>query len=257
MSETNKKIVDINKGAKKVIITKSKTPAKPKVKRIMIATPTHDGTLTVHYNDSMLNTILMGSEKGILVRPVYFPFEALIQRARNELFQIAYNDKVDAIFFIDADMQWNPEDFFKIFESNKNIIGAPCVKKSMNESYNVKIKEGDKNLFINNGLIEVASVGTGFMCVKKAAIKKLYENAESYIEKIGEEEIEKKSVFEVVVRDKQFFSEDVEFCNKARAIGESIYINPYVNIAHIGNHAYYGNFINWCNKYDVIRNKAD
>ena len=98
--------------------------------KILIGTPAHDGRLDVWYTNSLINTVKMSFEKGVRIDPIYTSFDSLIQRARNSLFKIAVEQDYDYLFFIDSDVEWEPEWFYRILECPVDIVGAALVKKS-------------------------------------------------------------------------------------------------------------------------------
>ena len=79
------------------------------------------------------------------------------------------------------------------------------------------------------------------MMIKRSLVKKLEKN---YPELIYNENGKKGyAFFESGVIDKNHVSEDYSFCEKVRAIGEKVYIDPKINLTHNGgNMVFYGNY---------------
>jgi hypothetical protein len=88
-------------------------------KKVLIATPSYDGKLDVYYIDSLLNTLSLAEKNNVEVFPLFICYDSLIQRARNDLFKLAYSNDIDVLFFIDGDVGWNPLDFYKLVNSDK------------------------------------------------------------------------------------------------------------------------------------------
>lgn len=213
------------------------------MKNILIATPSYDGRLDVWYTNSLLETVLLGFQNEIVFKPIFLSYDALIQRSRNDLLKIAVENNFDGILWVDSDIEWSPIWAVEIVNRDKDIIGLPVIKKSLNEAYNVKCNPED--LVINeDGLISVLSVGTGFLYMNKKAIDYLWENAEEYTEpdKTG------RMVFSVNIKDGQLISEDVSVCNKLKDGGFDIFIDPSKTCNHIGNLKYSGNFADFVNR---------
>ena len=130
-------------------------------KKVLIATPSYDGKLDVYYIDSLLNTLSIAEKNNVEVFPLFICYDSLIQRARNDLFKLAYSNDIDVLFFIDGDVGWNPSDFYKLVKSDKDIIGGSYRKKTDNEElYVVKALDKDTsklNLNVDkDGILEVA-----------------------------------------------------------------------------------------------------
>jgi glycosyltransferase involved in cell wall biosynthesis len=208
------------------------------VKKVLVATPTYDGKLDAWYVDSLVNTIIEGSQKEIIFKPVFLSYDALVQRARNDLIAAAVEFDFDDILWIDADMQWDPEWAIRLVEREEDVVGGTVIKKSITEeSYNVRITKENLDLK-ENGLIEVESVGTGFLKMSKKAYKYLWDNSPSYISY----EKERRLVFNVALENEQLVSEDYYVCKKLKEGGFKVYIDPTITCPHIGSLKYVGNF---------------
>lgn len=216
-----------------------------KMRTVIVASPSHDGKVDVWHASALTETCKLGLTKNINVIAIYVSYDSLVQRARNDIFKIAYDAKVDDLFFIDCDQDWNPQDFFKMLEHDVPIVGAPVPKKSDNETYNVKLL-GD---FIveDNGLVLVDGVGTGMMRIRRDAIETMWEMSEEYSEPHKSEK--SRSVFEIKIIDGELWSEDNVFCKKWIDAGGKIYIDPTVNCGHIGTKRWNGNFYQWIKLY--------
>lgn len=211
---------------------------------VIIGTPTYDGKLDVHYNESLINTYSQGIKLGINIFPFYIAYDALVQRARNDIFQIAYTNNIDQLVYIDADIGWKADDFFQLIFHKQHIVGGTYRKKSdFQEDYVLKIEE--KNLKINeNNLMEVNGVGMGFTKIDNYAIQKIWNNSDKYIEN----NTEKVVAFNVSFEDNKIISEDINFCNKWLNLNEKIYLDPYITCNHTGIKTYYGNFFEFFQK---------
>ena len=101
------------------------------MKNILIATPSYDGKLDVWYVNSLTNTVILGLQNYIEFHPVFMSYDALIQRSRNDLLEIAFSNDFDHILWIDSDIEWNPEWAVKLILSDKDVIGGTYPKKSL------------------------------------------------------------------------------------------------------------------------------
>jgi len=213
------------------------------MKNILIATPSYDGKLDVWYTNALLETVLLGLSNEVAFKPIFLSYDALVQRARNDLMKIAIDSEFDGILWIDADMEWHPGWAVAVANSDKDVVGIPVVKKSLEEAYNVKAEISD--LVVNEeGLMKVKSIGTGFLYMSKAAITYLWENSEEYTEPNKTS----KMVFEVKIKDGEFVSEDVTVCDKLREGGFDIFIDPSKTCNHIGSLKYLGDFASYVKK---------
>ena len=214
------------------------------MRRVLIGTPSHDGKLDVWYTNSLLQTVKMSYKKDIFVHAIYTSYDSLVQRARNSLFKLAIDGKYDDLFFIDADVEWEPEWFFNLIERPEPIIGGALVKKTDKEGYTVKLVDKDLKYSSDEKLIEVDGVGTGFMKVSRFALEKLWEISDKYLSE-GEEN---RMVFDILVENGDLISEDYVLCNKWKKLGYKIWLDPIITCNHIGIKKFKGNFKNFIEK---------
>ena len=211
------------------------------MRKVLIGTPSYDGTVGVWYANSLLDTIRMSYKKEIYVHVIYTSYDSLIQRARNSIFQLAIDGDWDDIFFIDSDTEWTAEDFFSILERPEHIVGAALVKKSENESYTVKLIDKQIKYSEDGKLIEVNGLGTGFMRLTRFAVEKLWNISEIYYS----EGKEHRMICDIKVSNKDLISEDYVLANKWRDLGYKVWLDPNFTINHIGYKKYKGDFKNF------------
>lgn len=210
------------------------------MRRVMVATPCYDGKITAYHASSLAETCKLGMAHNINVLPFYLCFDALVQRARNDIIQVAVDANVDDLVFIDADIDWNPQDLLLLLKHDVAIVAAPAIKKNDQEQYSVKLLG---NFTIGeNGLAVVDGVATGFMRIRKDALTRIYENSPEYSE-VGKPR-NGRMVFDVGIINGALYSEDMVFCHKMQQLGYKIYIDPTINVGHMGNKRWLGNFLN-------------
>lgn len=211
----------------------------------MIAAPSYDGTITVWHASSLSETCKLGLAHGINVFAIYMSYDSLVQRARNDIIQLALEQDVDDLVFIDCDIDWSPEDFFKLLEHDVDVVGGIYPKKGDQEEYPVKALNNNMT-FNENGLVEVEGIATGFLRLTKRAIQKVWENSEEYTEPHKPKPI--RMVFNIDIVNGQLVSEDIIFCMKWRELGEKVWFDPSINLSHVGTKRWNGNFLSWLEK---------
>lgn len=210
------------------------------MRKVLIATPSYDGKVSVYYANALADTIRLGLSEDIYFQAVYMSFDALIQRARNDLVALAVEADFDDVLWIDSDMEWNPEWAVRFVKSELDILGAPCIKKSIEEQYNVKCLP--ENLVPDeNGIIKAEAIGTGFLKMSKKAIQALWEAGELYTSN-GQE---RRWIFDVEIQDGDLVSEDILVCKKLVASGFDINVDSTITCAHVGSFNYVGDFSNF------------
>ena len=209
-----------------------------KVRKVLIATPSFDGRVDVWYANAVINTIRIAQANGIFIQPIFLSYDALVQRARNDLIQIAIEEKFDDMFFIDSDIEFNPMWVMELLNRKEDVIGGAYRKKTDDvELYAIKTENLNAS---RNSLIKVDSMGLGFVKLSRKAFTKIWEVSEEY-----ENEGKKcRMVCNIGVIDGQLYSEDFILFKKLKESGFDVWLHPGMTCAHIGNKKFYGDIAN-------------
>lgn len=217
-------------------------------RKVMIATPAYDGRVCAWYNHSLLLTERLCAKSNITIDPTYVCYDALIEKARNDLFAYAYENEYDDIFYIDSDVSWQPEQFIRILNHPVDFVAGIYPKKTEQEEYPINLLDGVK---IENGLMEVASVPSGFLRMSKNAINILWKSCAPYT--ISQDPKVFKHVFQTGIVGGRFISEDILTCLKWRELGNKVWLDPYVTVAHSGHRTWRTSFIDFLKNATITR----
>ena len=214
------------------------------MRKVMIGTPSYDGKLDVWYVNSLINTINRSHENNISVTPIWLSFDALIQRARNDIIALAVEMDVDDLVWIDSDIEWKEECFFELLNCDEDVVGGTYRKKtdSVEEYVFRDLKKNTKG-----DLMEVSGLGTGFVKFSKKAINYLWNTGTPYIDpKDGKE---RRMIFDVSVVDfggiNGLMGEDILVFRKLSDGNFKIWLNKNITCGHSGVKKYTGDFNNW------------
>lgn len=197
---------------------------------------------------SWTNLIQEINEKNIKWK-LFTHYHPEVHMCRNELLdgkftepinQNPWQDKLDydKIMWIDSDIIFKPDDFFRLLKHDKPIVSGlyykmngptinhtplefACAKKNNNssaDSLTLNDIEGKKEL------IEVRGNGMGFMMVNKGVFETInypwFEPRKIYYEKSGVEDAA------------AFYSEDINFQLKAKKCGIKSFVDPNIIVGH-------------------------
>lgn len=138
----------------------------------------------------------------------------------------------DKIFCIDSDIAWNPEQFLRLYSSDKEVIsavyfeaqGADAMIHRQKDDFRPMARNEIELLQQLNEPIEVYGVGMGFMCIKSG----VFESLKRPWFGLG------KVVQEVDgVTYELPLGEDLYFCEKVEEKGHKVYVDPNIIVGHI------------------------
>lgn len=203
--------------------------------------PAYGGMISESYFMSFLRLVNLFNFSGINYSVDTMVNESLVPRARNSLVakMMHLEPKSTHLIFIDADIEFDAESVVKLLLSNKDVVGGIYPKKSLPIDY---VVNPIKNAKLEGTLLEVKRIGTGFLCIKREVIEKMFENYPhlKYNDNIGLDPKYapfKYALFDTSIdREEQnnYLSEDYTFCDRWRAIGGKIWADLSIPLTHVG-----------------------
>ncbi len=154
-----------------------------------------------------------------------------IDENREVIVHEALDAKSDYLIFIDSDMAWPRESLHQLLDvaQGKDIIGAAYNEKRLPPVSTVKMLNADGSVFVGvkempHEPFECAAVGAGFMCIDLKRLVSEWPHGAYF-------EFGSKDGFERL-------GEDIAFCTKARERGLTVWCDPRIKLAHIGDQAF-------------------
>lgn len=209
------------------------------VRKVLIATPAYDGRLDVWYTNSLVNTIRLAQANGIFIHPVFMSYDALIQRARNDLFGLMMEVNYSDMIFIDSDMEWNPEWIMELLARQEDVVGGTARKKT--DDAEIYVAKTDDLTVHETGLIKCKGLGTGFVKISRRAVQALWQASPEYTNN-GKT---RRMICDVQVVEGQLYSEDIVIFKKLNDLGFDCWLDPKMTCNHIGTKKYVGNMAGW------------
>jgi hypothetical protein len=247
--------------------------------KLFIATPMYGGMAHGLYIKSCLDLQTTMNKYNIETKFSFLFNESLITRARNYLVDEFLRSGHTHLLFIDSDIHYNPQDVLALMALDKDVIGGPYPKKSINwgnvaqaarahpnmepkeleqlvGEYVFNVVKGTKQFTVTDPL-EVMEIGTGFMMVKREVFVKMekeYPMIRYKPDHVGQANFDGSryihAYFDTVIDTKEsivgggsdrYLSEDYMFCQMWRKMGGQIYLCPWMKTQHIGTYAFTGN----------------
>lgn len=227
--------------------------------QIFVSTPCYGGVCLQAYAESMLNLQRLCASKGIQMMVDTTENESLITRARNiSIARFLYKSEADFFVFIDADIHFDPNSVVRLIESGHDVSVACYPKKVvMWDQAENAVKTGDNrnierlasSLVLNfkyeksqvvNGFTEVLDGPTGFMCIKRSVIQKMYDHYKDLMcvnDHQNKDLDEYCAIFDCMIDpdNRRYLSEDYAFCRRWQLMGGTIYADVTTVLGHVGN----------------------
>ena len=240
----------------------------------MFGLPCYDRSLTEPFFMSFMKTVMYLKEINCKFA-VSTITDSLINRARNNLVaKFMANPQFTHLIFLDVDLAFRPEDIVKLLWHDKEIITGSYPIKDINWDKVVEnvgkdvpakelakkstrfvvnpVRAGNNTIETDNGAIAVHDAGTGFMCIKRSVIEKLIEAYPElkFNDDTGSMSDEEKNwtyaFFNSYVDDDgRFVSEDYGFCRYWQKLEGKVWVDPAIEIQHLGRFNYEGNMMDY------------
>lgn len=215
-------------------------------KKVVFGTPSLDKNVSCEYLVAMISTREALRANGILPDLSLMVGDCFIGKARNHIVTKFMESDAEALFFIDADQGWSPHDVIRLLLDPHDIVAGVVPKKADIGNWAHVFLDHDERFdcYLENGCLRAKACGTGFMRIKRSAIER-YIDAYPDIYKPGDGSLMKYhyELFSPGVVGGEFWGEDIGFCNKWRAIGGEIWIDPNCSFKHVGIKSYEGNYL--------------
>lgn len=205
---------------------------------VIIATPGH--SLTMPYVKSFLPTIEMLANKGISMAFVS-EYSSHVANAREATINGGTQNNINEsrplngqldykkIIWIDSDIAWKPDDFLKLYESDKDIIsGAYLLGSGMVTAY----KEQFGNPYLYDDVIkmtepvQIEGAGFGFLAVKKGVFESL---TRPWFQQVQTTMIDPETKKEFSF---PLMGEDISWCKRVKDAGYEIWFDPTIRVTH-------------------------
>jgi hypothetical protein len=251
-------------------------PESQKPPAIFIATPMFGGQANYMYMIGLINLLTKLGQNGIASMFEIAANESLITKARNILVEGFLKSNATHMLFLDGDLGFDAEDVMRMIRADKDIIGGQYAKKKINWDVVKRVVQGVPNIppahinaviaestfrpigdtmtFDINQPVEVESIATGMMLIKREVFEKMAkELPEIEIISGGSETMDPKTMTRVTDAHRKahaFFdtsidpvtraytSEDFTFCQRWRKLGGKVFLAPWTRTVHVGTYEY-------------------
>lgn len=212
-----------------------------------IATPAYDGKVQTDYAMSVAETCQVATALGINVTVCMMRNAAFIDLARNNFVRMFLETNATHLFFLDADLKWEPRAFIGLVQAGKPICAGVYPKRQDPEEFPCRLAEHkDGGLWVEDGWVMCDRVPTGFLCIERSVVEAMAAKAP----KIRATKVEPENprlFYTFINEDRAFVGEDYAFCGDYVAqYGQPIPVWPDFDFVH--GERWKGNYHDYLNR---------
>lgn len=153
------------------------------------------------------------------------------------------------VFMIDADMSWQPEDFFRlVYLSTKMacVGGIYCLRRDPPE-FRIDVSQGE--IAANEwGCLPFNGFGLGFTIVHRSILEELAADAPKL--KFPDRDEPIAHIFTDSITRGEYQGEDMAFFSRVRAKGHGVWVDPSIVLGHVGQKTYTASLLDHIQKIE-------
>ncbi len=216
---------------------------------VMLATPAYNppGLEFINIRDMIAQDL---QAHAIACTTLTSPGDSLVMRGRHTLMAEFLKSACTHLLFWDVDIEpKDPSIVRQMLMTGHDIVGGACPFRGDGGGVVCNIRQIDKDRGMIDTdevqCVEVSEIGTGFLLMSRKAIVKMCEAHPElmYFSDLPSGYGEPMwSLFDTVIVDRRFLSEDYFFCRLWRGVGGSVYVYVPFEARHWGRKGYEASF---------------
>jgi hypothetical protein len=215
-------------------------------KKIFISVPAYDSKIYVYGMFSMYNNVSLLEKAGY---KVIFHAQlgcCYLDQTRNKIVDKFLSSDCEYLIMVDTDLAFDANAMIKLILADKEIVaGAYPYRSADQEGFPISIKLDENRIPIGDRekcLLECSFVPTGLMCIKRSVFEILIKEYPDLIDTKGERQFFQTGILFAKEGNRDYFGEDVYFCEICKRAGIKIWCEPNIGMVHIGELHKKGNY---------------
>lgn len=217
-------------------------------RHVVLGIPSHTAKTPIQWNGQMVGLARAMETQGARLDEESANYCGHVHWARDALVTTFLSTEGTDLLFIDHDIKWTAQDVLRLLVlggpggSGKDIVCGFYGSKDDNPHLFAAFDLEDDGAYIrcpHSGFYRLRRAATGFMLIKRHVLVALASRARKY-RHYRDPEAEHAEMFRTTIDDDGWaITEDYYFCDNARAAGFSIWGDPSVRLAHVGDKDYF------------------
>jgi hypothetical protein len=201
--------------------------------KVHFMTPCYGGQITEVCFNSYLQWSIIATKNNIDFQIDTLSNESNVNRARNTCASKFLSGDATHLMFVDADIKFNPTDVVKLLTHDKDIVGGIYPQKTLPPKMVVNTIDNGKR---EGNLIEVGTIVSGFMLIKRTVFEKLIEEgATPYNDQMELINNNQYDFFQCTIDSRgRYLTEDWSFCRRWRQVGGEVWADLDIALEHVG-----------------------
>ena len=215
-------------------------------RKIFIALPAYDHKVSIKLAISLARLAQMVGEHGVNIAIGSICGCSVVSKARNLLADEFLSTDCTDLLFIDADINFEPEDVLRLLAWTTNYgiaAGVPRTRKK-NGNYIITLDEDEDHSLVTDdmGCAKAKRVATAFMMVQRKVFETLRDAHPEWKYHDTNSGKTLTAFFDFKVTPEGYIGEDYLFCDRTREHGFEVWVDPTIKLGHMGVIEYEGDF---------------
>jgi hypothetical protein len=228
-------------------MAEQKRPIDLNGRKLMIAIPAYDGRLNIKTAIALAQLTPQTNKFGVTLYISHISGCSLITKARNALVADFLETDADTLLFIDSDVIVTPESVLRLLAVSlgKDITAGVYPRRGADRKFFMDLhldKDTNSLVFDDNGLLQIERIGTGFMMIQRHVLETMVKNHPEWRYVNDTKNRDEHAIFDFGVYDGKYYGEDYLFCDRARADGFTVFLDPTISLPHVGTEEFERNF---------------
>lgn len=183
---------------------------------------------------SLAAAVRVATKMGVDVRIQTIAGNSDVVDARNAVFSLFMDSDSTRLFWIDSDIDFRPDAFLRMLALSQkyDIVAGAYPLKRPDQAVVLNDMDGTQWEMNRDGLLKIKSLGLGFTIVRREPLEKLAEGKLKSLHPTANR------TFTHVFRQTETAGEDICFFNDLRALGYDVWLDPTIELGHIGPFVY-------------------
>lgn len=220
-------------------------------KHIVVALPSYAGTIHIGTMRSLMHDLVAFMKRGDVVTVSDESCNTEIAVARALMVSRFLRGKGTHLVMVDHDVMWQAGGLLQLVDHDEDCVAGLYPQRLDPLSFPIKWHDDAKpGSFVEHPagkkLIGVGGVPGGFLCLSRGMLERMVVEYRSLVFKSNDETT--CDLFDRVRVGEHRLSEDYSFCHRWRAMGGKIWLDPDINMGHVGLKVFQGKFGDWQDK---------